>query len=536
MKRAEQHYRGVTASPGLAAGPLARGGGRRPAPPLPAGTADEEAEQLHRALADAGQALAALAGREGGEAASILELQIDMLADPQLIEPALADIARGAPAREAWSRCMQGHIDTYLGATDEAFRARATDLEDMRERVGRLLAGEDDAPEWLPDGAIVLDHDLTPSRFLSLDWQRLGGAALIAGSPASHVAVLARARGVPLVTGLGCEPAQAAAAILDADSGDLVLNPGADTCARYEALLHERRRAADRLRAEMGSPAVTADGVAISVMVNVDDPATVSDSVLRAADGVGLVRTEAMYRDGEAAPDEAAQLRLYRGLLARLGEAPCTFRTLDIGGDKPLAGLALAGESNPFMGLRGIRLCLERPDVFIPQIRALLQVAVDPRVRVMLPMVTVAEEIAEARRLFATCLDDLQRQGIAARMPPLGIMVETPAAALTVASLAADFYSIGSNDLTQYTMAAARDGTGRVAALNRPGHPAVLQLIEGVVRFGQASGREVSLCGDIGADVGVMTALLRLGLRRLSVAPSALAHVKQCIRVLSING
>jgi phosphoenolpyruvate-protein phosphotransferase (PTS system enzyme I) len=265
------------------------------------------------------------------------------------------------------------------------------------------------------------------------------------------------------------------------------------------------------------------------VMVNVDEPGAVSDETLAAADGVGLFRTEFLFLGRDRLPDEAGQLAAYVGLLDRLDGKPCTVRTLDVGGDKPLPGVSLPEESNPFLGLRGLRLCLERPELFRPQARALLRAAVGRPLRVMLPMVATANELAEARAVFAACLDELAAEGVPAAMPPLGVMVETPAAAVAIDLLPADFCSIGSNDLTQYVMAASRDAGGRVAALLDPLQPAVLRLIEGVVRHGAATGTPVSLCGDMASEPACVEALLGLGLRRLSVAPAALGRVKLAV-------
>ena len=234
-------------------------------------------------------------------------------------------------------------------------------------------------------------------------------------------------------------------------------------------------------------------------------------------------------------PGEDEQCASYLGLLRRLGAGkPCIVRTLDIGADKPVPGLGLAAEQNPFLGLRGLRLCLERPDLFRPQVRALLRAAASgPSLKVMLPMVSVAAEVEEARAFFLACLADLEAEGVPAAMPPLGVMVETPAAALAPDLLRADFLSIGSNDLTQYVMAAARDAGGRVGALNDPRAPAVLRLIASVVRHGRETGVPVSLCGDMASDPGGLEALLGLGLRRVSVAPAALGRVKLAVSEFS---
>jgi phosphoenolpyruvate-protein phosphotransferase (PTS system enzyme I) len=376
----------------------------------------------------------------------------------------------------------------------------------------------------------VLAEDMTPSAFLSFDWPRLGGAALVAGSRASHVAMLARARGVPLLTGLQAEPvAFAGDAVLDAHDGVLVLSPTAATRARYAGRIAEAEELHRRAQDSLSRPAVTAAGERIEVMVNVDDPGAVSDETLQASDGVGLMRTEFLFIGRERLPSEDEQLTAYSRILHRLGGKPVVIRTLDVGGDKPLPGVNIAAESNPFLGLRGIRLCLEKPELFRPQVRALLRAGVDKALRVMLPMIATAAEVAEARQVFAGNLADLQRAGVAAAMPPLGIMVETPAAAIAIELIDADFYSIGSNDLTQYVMAAARDSGGRVARLNDPSHPAVIRLIEQVVAHGRSSGKPVSLCGDMASDPALVKLLLAAGLRRISVAPAALGRVKLAI-------
>ena len=524
----EQIHRGQAAAPGLAIGPLVRIAG--PATiTVAAGSPDEEVERLRAALARAGAELRRLAASDTGMGADILEFQLELLADPELSAPAFAAIASGSAAAEAWGMSLGAQIAGYDAAEDEYFRARASDLSDLRDRVLETLAGEAAAPLDLPSGAILLDRDLTPSRFLAVDWRRLGGAALEHGSPASHVAMLARARGVALVTGLGGPIEAASEAVLDAEAGVLVTSPAPRTRADYVDRL--ARRAVDDAAAvsALAAPAVTASGERVEVMLNVDHPDAVSDELLAASDGVGLFRTEFLFLGRADLPGEAEQLAAYAALLDRLHGKPCIVRTLDIGGDKPLPGVSLPAESNPFLGLRGLRLCLERPDLFRPQVRALLRAAARGPLKIMLPMVATADELAEARRLFDACLAELRATGRDAAMPPLGIMVETPAAAVAIDLIPADFYSIGSNDLTQYVMAASRDGGGRVAALNDPLHPAMLRLIGQVVRHGQERGIEVSLCGDLASDPAGVAALLGLGLRRFSVAPAALGRVKLAV-------
>jgi phosphotransferase system enzyme I (PtsI) len=526
----ERVFRGQPAAPGLAIGPLHRLErlAVTEAPPFQGAAA--ERRRLSAAIETARAQLADLVAANAAAAAEILEFQVELLGDPGLVETAVAAIDEGAAASAAWEAAIAEQIAVYAAAEDEYFRARAADLTDLGERVALALAGAAEMAIAFPAGTILLASDLTPSRFLSFDWTRLGGAALIAGSPASHVAMLARARGVPLLTGLEAAPeGPADEAVLDAVAGLLVISPVHGTRARYAERLAAAGRERHRAEAVLHRPAATRRGERIEVMVNVDDPAAVGDDILAAGDGVGLMRTEFLFLGRDRLPTEEEQFAAYARLLDRLGGKPAIIRTLDIGGDKPLPHVGIAAEANPFLGLRGIRLCLARPDIFRPQIRALLRAAAGRPLRVMLPMIATADELARTKAIFRDCLAELEREGIPAALPPLGIMVETPAAAIAIDLLDADFFSIGSNDLTQYVMAAARDAGGPVAALNDPSHPAVLRLIEQVARHGAASGKPVSLCGDMASDPALLPLLLRAGIKRLSVAPAALGRVKLAI-------
>jgi phosphotransferase system enzyme I (PtsI) len=487
--------------------------------------------RLEAAIGQAKRELAALTAANDAMSADILEFQLELLDDVALAAAAFAGVARGAGAAAAWRETLDEQIAVYEGEDDDYFRARAGDLADLRDRVVAALSGTGEAVcEDLPEGAILLANDLTPSRFLAIDWQRLAGAVLTAGSRASHVAMLARARGVPLLTGLRGEPVGLAEeAVLDAQDGLLVVSPSTATRARYAERISAARDQHRRALAALDQPAVTPAGQRVEVMVNVDDPGAVADEILAASDGIGLLRTEFLFIGRHHLPTEDEQYAAYARILDRLGGKPVVIRTLDVGGDKPLPGVAVAAETNPFLGLRGIRLCLEKPELFRPQVRALLRAGVNRALRVMLPMIATADELAATRQVFDDCLAELRAQGVPAELPPLGIMVETPAAAIAIDLLDAAFYSIGSNDLTQYVMAAARDSGGRVAALNDPGHPAVLRLIKHVVAYGQSKARPVSLCGDMASDPALLKALLATGLTRLSVAPAALGRIKLAI-------
>jgi phosphotransferase system enzyme I (PtsI) len=518
---------GQPAAPGIAVGPLIRLGDA-PRGARSAGTPDQERAALGAAIEAAVADLAALAEQAGGDAADILEFQIAMLEDDALRDPALSAIAAGTAAEQAWAETLAVQVAEYEDADDAYFRARAADLRDLSERVLRHLLGatEDDAP---PAGGILVAQDITPSRFLAADWRAGGGVALAAGARASHVAMLARARGVPMVVGLGPIDIEGhARAALDGATGRLWLSPDTADEARLGHLAVAAREAGRAAADLLHRPAATAAGQRVLVQINVADPSELDGLDPALCDGIGLTRTELLFPASGGLPTEDAQCAVYRRILAWASGRPVTIRTLDAGGDKPIVGLTIPGESNPFLGVRGIRLSLARPDIFSVQLRALVRAAADGPLQVMLPMVTVPEELEAARALLDAAVADVAARGEPARLPPLGMMVEVPAAALAIDRFDAAFYSIGSNDLTQYVTASARD-IAAVAPLADARNPAVLRLIADVAAHGERVGREVCLCGDAAGDPAMVPALLEAGLTSLSMAPNAVALVKAAI-------
>ncbi|SDT53437.1 phosphoenolpyruvate--protein phosphotransferase [Bradyrhizobium canariense] len=520
---------GRPASPGLAIGPvtvLTAAVARRTATGDPA----REAGALKAAIEGATAELSELITTVQGEVADILEFQVAMLEDDALTEGAYDAISAGVAADNAWRSALDAEITGYRAAEDEYFRARVADLVDIRDRV---LAHLSDAATVtkITGGSIVACDDISPSIFLAADWTHGGAIALGAGSPSSHVAVLARARGAPMVVGLGplsWKGRPPALALVDGDAGTVIFDPEPETRLQFEhrmAAANAARVAADAGRAE---PACTADGRRIAVLLNVAAPEDLAGVDPAICDGIGLVRTEFLFEASKGLPDEDTQYAVYRRILDWAQGRPVTIRTLDAGGDKPITGLTIDGESNPFLGLRGIRLSLARPEVFRVQLRALCRAAVHGTLKVMLPMIAVPAELDRAGAMLDAEFTALGAEGIACARPPLGIMVEVPAAALRAEDFGAAFYSIGSNDLTQYTMAAARD-VGAVADLNDTGNPAVLALIARTVESGRKRGVEVSLCGDAAADTRLTTALLATGLTTLSVSPIAVARLKAAI-------
>ena len=533
-RRREKRYDAIVASPGLALGPVVHVAAR-PSQTRTAGTPEQERAALEAALDRAAHELNTLADSCTETAAEILEFQTALLDDEDITGPAFDAVGRGRPAHEAWTDVLDGEMADYRSGDDETFQARASDLEDLRDRVLGALSGrnpkhETPSPDPSTDSIYVAD-DLTPSRFVETDWRCFAGIALRAGSTAGHVAVLARARGLPMVVGLGDAVralADGTPAVLDAETGVVVSHPSADTIRETRSRLAERARTAEAEERYLKAPAITADGQRVSVMINVDDP-TVLDTIDPATcDGIGLTRTEFLFHGSAGLPSEERHYRAYRAVVRWAAGRPVTIRTLDAGGDKPIPGLTQDDETNPFLGLRGLRLSLARPEVFRVQLRALARAAVEAPLKVMVPIVTVPEEFEAFRSLFDQVVTDLRAEGVAAARPALGMMVEVPVAAMTAERFPAEFFSIGSNDLVQYATAAARDNAA-LAALADPRNPAVLELISRVVEAGRRMGVEVSLCGEIAGEPEVIPLLLDRGLRVLSVAPSRLAATKAAI-------
>jgi phosphotransferase system enzyme I (PtsI) len=530
---ADVRLKGRRASPGFAAGEAAVLS-TRAAVRVASGDPALEAEALAAAVEAAARELGDLAAGAAGEEADIIGFQLALLDDSALTEPAQRAIANGVAADHAWATALDREIADYEGAEDEYFRARASDFKDIRDRVlGHLRGVQTAAP---PPGAILVADDLAPSRFLATDWTQGGAILLTGGSASSHVAMLARSRGIPMIVGLGGDPAALAGEVLvDAGAGEVVVAPDDMERRRFEARRLEDLHAANEAARAVDKPAVTRDGVPIAVHLNVSDPDEIGSLDPIVCDGVGLVRTEFLFHARRGLPDEETQFRVYRRIAAWAAGRPVTIRTLDAGGDKPIEGLTVPGESNPFLGVRGIRLSLARPEIFRVQLRALARAAAHGNVRIMLPMITVPGEIAAARALIDQEVRSLLAAGTPARRPPLGIMVEVPAVAIAIDLYEAEFYSIGSNDLTQYVTAAGRD-IAAVADLADPSNPAVMRLIEKVARHGRERRREVCLCGDIGGDPDLIPALLRAGLRSVSVPPAAIARAKAAIGTVDLGG
>jgi multiphosphoryl transfer protein len=533
---------GLPASPGIAAGPARLF--QPTLPPLsnePADDPEHEWEALLTAIEKTRVQLQhthdAVAQRADHYAAAIFEAHLLFLDDEALRAPAhRAIFEEHQNGAQAWQRAVKAVAAEYRALDDEYLRARAADIEGVGKQVLLNLVGAG-APPALTEPGILIARDLAPAETANLDPGQVLGICTALGAPTSHSAILARTFGIPAVVGLGesvLRLNEGTPLIVDGDTGRVFPEPGAELEAEYTQRAARARTAAQHARAASAEPAVTRDGRRIEVVANIGTPADARAAMAAGAEGVGLFRTEFLFLDRTTAPDEEEQYAAYRAAAQVLADRPLIIRTLDVGGDKPLPYLAMEPEANPFLGWRAIRLCLAQPEFFKAQLRAIVRVAAEFPVKVMFPMIATLAEWRAARDLLNDARREVHAHGASApERIETGIMVEIPAAALRAASFAAevDFFSIGTNDLTQYTLAAER-GNARVAALTDAFQPVVLQLIGRVVNAAHARGKWVGVCGELAGDALAVPLLIGLGVDELSMNPPAIPRAKQIIRAL----
>ncbi|MEI8298501.1 MAG: phosphoenolpyruvate--protein phosphotransferase [Pseudomonadota bacterium] len=526
---------GVAASPGLAIGHVIQL--RRAEFDIPVSGADlaTETARLEQALADAAGELGALgAGRDASSRSQILAAHRELLTDPGLLDGAREELARGHSAAHAWRSAYTGYAARVAALTNALLRERAGDIRDVGERVLALLAGMRATAIDVPAGSVLVADELTPSQTAALDVRRVVGFCTTGGGATGHTAILARSLGIPAICGIDAAARQLAngtRVILDGDRGTLDTTPDAAAIASAENALARAAAAHARAEAVAGENAVTRDGHRIEVGANVRDAAETATAMQAGADGVGLLRSEFLFAERETAPSEGEQSAAYRAVARAVGPGRrLVVRTLDVGGDKPLPYLPLPHEDNPFLGVRGIRVGLAHPAMLASQLRAIATAAPLTQLCVMFPMIATLEELRAARAL----LEPISRAS--GQRIEIGVMIEVPSAALIAEQLAAevDFFSIGTNDLTQYTLAMDR-GHPQLAAQADGLHPAVLKLIAMTVAAAHRHGRWVGVCGGLAGDAIAVPALLGLGVDELSVSAVAVPTIKAQVRDLSMR-
>lgn len=474
--------------------------------------------------------------RVGEKESEILSGQIMMLSDPFMTGQMEEMIASGSCAEAALDSVCQMYIEMFSNVDDELMRQRATDIRDIRTRMLRLLLGVSSVDiASVPAGTVLAAKDLTPSMTVGLKKENISAILTEIGGKTSHSAILARALEIPAVLGIPQvldQVSDGQQAIVDGESGEVILSPDEDTLKRYTAQWKEQQEQKAMLSVYRDRKTQDADGRNYELYSNIGSVAEAQIALENGAEGIGLFRTEFLFMDRTAMPTEQEQYEAYKAVSDIMQGKEVIIRTLDVGGDKEISYLKMESEQNPFLGWRAIRYCLEESDLFKVQLRALLRAGAEHKnIKIMLPLVTGVQEIRAAKQLLEECKQELAAQGIAYDDNiQVGIMIETPAAALIADLLAkeAAFFSIGTNDLTQYTLAVDR-GNAKVENLYTTLHPAVLRSIRSIIRAAKEAKIPVGMCGEAAADPALIPLLLEFGLDEMSVSASSILKTRKIV-------
>jgi phosphotransferase system enzyme I (PtsI) len=541
----EKNFKGIPASDGIAMGPIfCYIPAELTIPVCAAGTVDEEMSRFETAREHARVELQglfdAIEKRAGREEASIFEAHQEMLSDPAFEGKIREFVEIGLTVEQALVRATEELASLLAGMDDELFAARALDVKDVGRRVLRILLGlPDTALSAVTEPSIIIAEDLTPSDTASLDPELTLGFITVQGGLTSHSAILARTLGLPAIVGMRNglldKVSSGTFIVMDGRTGEMILEPDQETLTRYEQIKAQRDSHLQILKDAAEKDALTANGRRVEVAANVGEAASARDAMEHGAEGIGLLRTEFLYLEDTQPPSEEKQYRIYREIFEVMSGRPVIVRTLDIGGDKPPSYLPFPYEMNPFLGWRAIRISLDEPELFKTQLRAIYRAAAGHHARIMFPMVSDLDELRRARDIVETVKRDLELASVEFAVDvPVGIMVETPAAAVLVDVLAeaSDFFSLGTNDLTQYTLAVDR-GNAKVSGLFQPLHPAVLRLIRQTIDAGHAKGKWVGMCGELAGMTKAIPILLGFGLDEFSMNPRAIPEAKHLIGKLT---
>ncbi len=528
-------FTGVSASPGLAVGKVVQFRQQVIDVKETGESPQRERAQLEAARHQARLQIEALKATLGDPSkAQILDAHLELLEDPDLNDMAIGSISAGKGAAFAWREAFQKQANTLEQLANPLLRERAGDIRDVGRRVLTLLAGVKQAQISVPDESILIAEELSPSDTTSLDRSKVLGFCTTTGGATSHVAIIARSLGIPAICGIDARALQLAdgtLVVLDGLHGSLRRNPSPDELDKARERIGQQALKREQEMLAASKVAMTMDGHRIEVVANIRNAQEARDAVAAGAEGVGLLRSEFLFDDRDSAPTEEEQAAEYCAVAEALGrERPLVIRTLDTGGDKPLSYMPLPKEDNPFLGLRGLRVSLEHQDIFRTQLRAILCAAPIGNLHVMFPMVTAIEEVLEAKKILR------EEAGDRVDSIKIGVMIEVPAAALIAEPLAreVDFFSIGTNDLTQYTLAMDR-GHPKLAKQADALHPAVLRLIGMTVEGAHQHGKWVGVCGGIASDAMAVPVLAGLGVDELSVSIPAIGSIKAQLARLTMD-
>lgn len=540
--------KGIPVSPGVAIGPAVVLDAEEfdiPQRHVPVDHAQAELDRLHKAVKISKQEIQDLqkrtADRIGKETAAIFDFHLGLLSD-KVLQNKIRDTILGGnvTAEYAIATVLRAYAKEFLDMP-QYLAERVKDVNDIQRRLLRNLIGQRrESLSHMRQDVCVLAHDMTPSQTAGMDRGHIRGLAIDAGGETSHTAIVARALGIPAVVGLNDVTADASGGdtiIIDGNRGVVVVDPDAKTIEEYRHFARQQVEFAHSLDSLRDLPAVTKDGHEITLVGNIEFPQEAQSVLDKGGQGIGLYRTEFLFLGSDTEPSEEDHYRAYCQVLETCPNHPIVIRTLDLGADKYTQARSRIPERNPFLGLRSIRFCLQNLPMFRTQIRAILRASVHGQLSMMFPLITNLLELRQAKTIVRDVMEDLEEEGLEFRRDmPVGIMIETPSAALQANAFAqeSDFFSLGTNDLVQYTLAVDR-GNERVASLFTAAHPAVLRLVKEVIRAGQRYDVPVSLCGEMAGNPEFTLLLMGLGLKTFSCAPPAIPELKKIIRSVTME-